>query len=67
MCVEELKQSHDQRLHSYMSILVLLQVVAHGLPLWLSQQHVGLLLQRQQHTWWAHTSMQCRLGGHSGT
>lgn len=37
MCVEELKQCHCQWLHSYMAILVLLQVVGHGLPLCLCQ------------------------------
>lgn len=61
MCVKKLTESHGQRLHSYVSLLVLLQVVDHGLPLWLRQQHVGLLLQRHLSTWGAHASVYCRL------
>lgn len=66
MCVEELKQSHGQRFHSYVSLVVFLQVVGHGLPLWLCQQHVGLLLQRHLSTWRAHTSVYCWLDGQIG-
>lgn len=66
MCVKELKQSHDEWLHSYVSLLVLCQVVGHGLPLWLRQQHVGLLLQRHLGTWWPHTSVYCWLEGQIG-
>lgn len=57
MCVEKLKQSHDQRFHSYVTLLIFLQVVGHGLPLRLCKQHVGLLLQGHLSTQWAHTSV----------
>ena len=43
--VEELKQGHGERLHPYVSIVVLLEVVGHGLSLQVRQEEVGLLLQ----------------------
>ncbi len=46
MCVEEFKQGHGQRLYPDVCTLVLLNVIAHGLSLCLSQKHVRLLLQR---------------------
>lgn len=45
MCIEELKEGHDELLNTDVSITVLLDVVTHGLPLWFGQQMSRLLLQ----------------------
>lgn len=47
MSIEQLEERHDQRLHSDVAVPVLLQVVAHGLPLRLCQQVARLLLQQR--------------------
>lgn len=45
MCIEQLKEGHDQLLNTDVTIAVLLDVVAHGLPLRFGQQMSGLFLQ----------------------
>lgn len=45
MCIEQLKEGHDQLLNTNVTIAVLLDVVAHGLPLRFGQQMSGLFLQ----------------------
>lgn len=44
MCVEELKQGHDQLFDSNVSVAIFLDVVAHGLSLRLSKKVSGLFL-----------------------
>lgn len=45
MCIEQLKQRHDQLLNADVSIPVLLHIIAHGLSLRFRQQVACLLLQ----------------------
>jgi hypothetical protein len=75
VCVEQFKQGHDQLLHPYVSVPVLLHVVAHGLPLCLRQQVAGLLLQHgsalvhqagQGHLGARHALIEHRLEGEGG-
>lgn len=70
MCIEQLKEGHDKLLNTDVTITILLDVVAHGLPLRFGQQMSSLFLQhspalvhqtRQSHLRSRHTFIKATL------